>query len=156
MKVPYQEGSIFVIPLRTGGYSTGVIARISKNNSGCLLGYFFGPKTEEITSLDEVNHLKPSQAIRTLIFGDLNLLDQKWQVIGTIASWDRNDWPMPYFVRKDDISKKAWRVRRSESNVNEVIEEQPISYDSSLERDAVYGAGAVELLLTKLLDDRTV
>jgi hypothetical protein len=87
-----------------------------------------------------------------VVFGDLNLLDQKWQIIGSIAPWDRQDWPMPYFVRKDDISKKAWRVRLSETNVHEGIEEIPISYDSLLERDGVYGAGAVELLLTRLLN----
>jgi hypothetical protein len=151
MKVPYQEGSIFTIPLRTGGYGIGVIARASKKNSGGLLGYFFGPKREDIPSFDDVSHLKPSEAIRIVVFGDLHLLDQKWQVIGSIAPWDRQDWPMPYFVRKDDISKKAWRVRLSETNVHEVIEEQPVSYDSPLERQGLYGAGAVELLLTKLL-----
>lgn len=149
----YREGSVFAIPLRSEGYAVGVIARVSSDNSGGLLGYFFGPKLNTLPSEEIVGLLKPSNALRVLRFGDLSLLNKEWLVIGCIANWERKEWPMPDFLRKDDISKKAWRVRYSEDNVSEVISESAESFDSSLERDAAFGAGAVELLLTRLLKE---
>lgn len=152
MIVPYKEGSVFVVPLRSGGYAIGVVARISTENSGGLLGYFFGPKFESLPSGDVIGSLDPSKAIRVLMFGDLSLLNKDWPIIGSIANWSREEWPMPDFVRKDDISKKAWRVRYSDGNLLEPISEYPEPYDSALERDSAFGAGAVELLLTRLLN----
>lgn len=150
MVAPYKEGDIFVVPLRTSGYAVGVIARVSANNSGGLLGYFFGKKFESVPSKDVIDSLRPLDAIRVLIFGDLSLLNKEWFVIGSISNWDRKSWPMPDFVRKDDISKKAWRVRYAEDNLSKVISEQPEPFDSTLGKDAAFGAGAIELLLTRL------
>ncbi len=95
--------------------------------------------------------LHPGKEIKILRFGDLSLLNKEWVVIGDIPSWDRKKWPLPNFVRKDDISKRAWRVRYSEEDPNRVIDEVPEPFNSVLERDAMYGAGAVEKLLTQLL-----
>lgn len=146
-----REGDVFAVPLRSGGYATGVVARVSADDSGGLLGYFFGPKTSSVPSKDVVGSLRPDNALRILRFGDLSLLNNDWPVIGHIPNWNRGSWPMPDFVRKDDISRKAWRVRYSENNISEVVSERPEPFDSVLERDAAFGAGAVELLLTRLL-----
>jgi hypothetical protein len=43
MKLPYSEGSVFVVPLRKGGCARGVIARASRRGR-VILGYFFGPR----------------------------------------------------------------------------------------------------------------
>lgn len=151
MKPPYSEGSVFAVPLRSGGYGIGVIARVSKNNSGGLLGYFFEPKFATLPSSEIIDSLSPSKAIKVLMFGDLLLLDKTWSIIGNIAGWRREDWSIPDYVQKDDISKKAWRVRYADDDVNKVISLQPEPFDSPLERNSLYGAGAVELLLTRLL-----
>lgn len=148
-----REGSVFAVPLRSGGYAIGVIAHVSYNNSGGILGYFFGPRLANIPNEEDEIFLalKPGNALRVLRFGDLLLLNKSWPVIGEITDWRREDWPMPDFVRKDEISKKAWRARYSEDDVCELIGEWSEPYDSSLGRDTVFGAGAVELLLTRLL-----
>ena len=152
MATPYREGSMFAVPLRSGGYAVGIISRVSADNSGGLLGYFFGPKLAAMPNGQISSDLKSTNALRVLRFGDLLLLNQAWSVIGEITDWRREDWPMPDFVRKDDISKKAWRARYSEDDVCKLVGEWPEPYDSPLERDAVFGAGAVELLLTRLLN----
>ena len=149
---PYHEGSIFCVPLREGGFAIGVIARVSKNNSGGLLGYFFGPKLKSIPNSSIANSLKPSCVFKILRFGDLSLLRKEWPIVFRFSNWKRQDWPMPYFVRRDDISKKAWRVQYDDNDVCQVISEKPEPFDSPLERAAMYGSGAVELLLTKLLN----
>lgn len=151
MAILFYEGDVFAIPLRTGGYAVGVIARVSADNSGGLLGYFFGKKFESMPSKDVIVSLRPLEAIRVLKFGDLFLQKKKWPIVGSIENWDRKDWPMPDFVRKDDISKKAWRARYSDDRISKIISEHPEPFDSSLERDSVFGGGAIELLLTKEL-----
>jgi len=46
MKSIYDEGSVFLIPLRDGGFARGVVARIAPKRK-VLLGYFFGPRLEK-------------------------------------------------------------------------------------------------------------
>lgn len=151
MTLPYSEGSVFAVPLRSSGFAVGVVARVSGDNSGGVLGYFFGPRYSSVPAMDSISFLKPQQALKVLRFGDPFLLNGKWPIVGRVPNWHREDWPMPDFARKDDLSRKAWRVRYSEENLAEAISETPEPYETTLDRDAVFGAGAVELLLTKLL-----
>lgn len=151
MRSKSKEGDVFAVPLRSGGYAVGLIARIAKNNSGGMLGYFFYPKYHDVPSQAVIESLQPAAAIKAIIFGDLSILRGEWPVVGAISDWNRERWPMPEFIRKDDISRKAWKVKYSEDDLSTIVSEQPEAFDSPLERDAVYGAGAVELLLTKLL-----
>jgi hypothetical protein len=151
MKRPYTEGSVFAVPLRFGGFGIGLVARVATDDSGGVLGYFFGPRYEAVPALESVSFVDPRQALRVVRFGDPFLLNGKWPILGTLKKWDRRMWPMPDFVRKDDLTKTAWRVRYSEENLTQAISETPAPYDSALERAAVFGAGAVELMLTKLL-----
>ncbi|POZ60069.1 immunity 26/phosphotriesterase HocA family protein [Chromobacterium alticapitis] len=151
MVIPYCEGSVFAVPLRTGGYALGVVARISSDKSGGLLGYFFGPKRDSLPPADLISALKADDALKVLRFGDLSLLNNEWPILGSVAGWSKELWPMPFFVRRDDLSKKAWRVLYSDGNICEVVKESPEPFDSKLERDAIFGSGAVELLLGRLL-----
>lgn len=151
MKLPYSEGSVFAVPLRSGGFGIGVVARVAADDSGGVLGYFFGPKYGTVPTLEAVSFLSPRQALRAVRFGDPFLVNGKWPVIGSVKNWNRDAWPMPDFVRRDELTKQAWRVRYSEDNLTQALSETPEPYDSALERDAVFGAGAVELMLTRLL-----
>jgi len=153
MTLPYQEGSVFAVPLRNGGYALGVVARVTDEKFGgaALLGYFFGPKRASVPSRQVIDSLEPSEALKVIIFGDLSLLNGEWPIIDRVSDWRRRDWPLPDFARKDDISKRAWRVHYSDDNLLQPLSEESEPYDSSLERNTSYGAGAVELLLTRLL-----
>jgi hypothetical protein len=153
MKYPmsraYSEGSVFLVPLRDGGYVRGVVARTSPNGK-VLFGYFFGPRllSTDTIALDDLN---PSDSILTLRFGDLGLTKREWHVLGIIPNWDRSKWPMPDFVRRDDISHKAWLVRYSDNDPNCVETEFPIEFDAEMPRDSLSGYGAVEIKLSKLI-----
>ena len=85
MATPYREGSMFAVPLRSGGYAVGIISRVSADNSGGLLGYFFGPKLAAMPNGQISSDLKSTNALRVLRFGDLLLLNQAWSVIGEIT-----------------------------------------------------------------------
>jgi hypothetical protein len=89
MKLPYSEGSVFLVPLRNGGYARGVVARATAKGK-TLFGYFFGPRIESTgsTVLDDLN---PANATLRIRFGDLGLINGAWPLLGRIPNWDRAD-----------------------------------------------------------------
>ena len=150
MKLPYREGTWFGVPLRQGGFAVGLVARATAKGK-VILCYFFGSRHTTVPALPEVERLKPSDAIRIIRVGDLGLIRGEWPIIGQANSWERSHWPMPPFARLDPLSRKAWRVYHSDSDPNLIDREEPEQYESTLEDDGLFGAGAAELVLTKLL-----
>jgi len=151
MTLPYREGTWFAVPLRGRGHAIGVVARASQGG-GILLGYFFGPRRENIPSHREVSTLVPDDAVLVAMFGDMGLIDGTWPILGSERAWQRSDWPVPDFVRSDPDSGRWWRVRYSDHDPNEVIEEIPLSGpDQNLPRDRLCGAGSIEVQLGQLL-----
>jgi len=152
-KLPYIESSVFAVPLPDGGYARGVVARSNKKGK-ILLGYFFGPRlasTNEVT----MNDINPGKSILCVLFGDLGLINGEWPIVGTVPYWERSKWPMPDFVRRDELSKQAWLVRYSDDDPTQIETEHPTDYDSKLGRDSLSGYGAVEIKLAKLLGSYT-
>ncbi len=151
-KVPYKEGTWFALRLRQGGYAVGRVARHAPEGM-IILAYLFGPKRERVPTLDEVDHLEPHEAVKVVRAGDLGLLDGSWPVIGDSPRWERERWPMPAFIRKDDLSRTAWRVIYSEDDPNTVVAEERIPYETAeLECAGLYGAKAVEAVLSQVLE----
>ena len=152
MRINYCEGTIFAVPLRRSGFAVGVVARASSTGK-VVICYFFGPRRTSIPLLSELATLNPSNSIRVLQVGDLSLVNGEWPIIGQLGPFNRCEWPMPSFVRKDELSHKAWRVQYSDKDPNKIEREDPVSFESKLQRDALHGAGAAELVLTGLLGD---
>lgn len=149
--LPYREGSWFAVPLRQGGYAVGVVARMAPRGR-IVLAYLFGPKHDTVPSLADVAPLQSKDAIKRLRIGDLGLMNGEWPVLGELPDWDRQTWSMPSFVRRDDLSKRAWRSIYSDSDPSKLEQEDPVPYESSgLEESALRGYGSVELVMTKLL-----
>lgn len=150
MRLPYSEGSVFLVPLQGKGYARGVVARAAPKGK-VLFGYFFGPR---LSSLDEASMegLDPRRALLCLRFGDLGLIREEWPVLGSLSSWNRAVWPIPHFVRRDPLRKlKPRLVEYSDSNPNLVIGEQVIDDDTGLQTDALSGYHAVSIKLDNLL-----
>jgi hypothetical protein len=85
-------------------------------------------------------------------FGDLSLLQGDWPILGDHGVWDRSAWSTPDFVRVDPLSNKAWRVRYDDDDPNVVVREDPLAETpTSLQRDGLFGAGAVEIALDRRL-----
>lgn len=148
MKLPYCEGSVFLVPLRTGGYGRGVVARMAPKGR-VLLGYFFAPRLISIDAAT-LEGLDPEQAVLRVRFGDLGLMNGQWQLYGSVPNWNRSLWPMPEFARRAHGTRTRV-VRYSDDNPNQVAAEQPIDYDPGLPTDSLSGYGAVEIKLDRLL-----
>ena len=151
MKLNYAEGTWFAVPLLSGGFGVGVVARTTSKGR-VILVYLFGPKRESVPALSEVIGLDPMVAVKVARIGDLNLINGEWPILGRSPSWQRSRWPMPQFVRSDELSRRAWIVFYSDDDPNRDIREEPVPYGTSaLGRNSVIGAGGVEIVLTDLL-----
>jgi hypothetical protein len=148
--LPYENGTWFAVPLREGGYGTGLVARHSRD--GVILVYLFGPKRKTPPELGSVEKLTRVDAVKVSVAGDLGLIEGRWPIIGKSPSWKPEEWPVPKFVRRDDITKTAWLVTYADDNPLLVVAEERVPFDiEGFERDALSGAGAVEIQLTRLL-----
>lgn len=150
MKLPYSEGTWFEVPLRQGGVAVGLVTRASIEGK-VVLCYFFGPSRSAVPKLAELERLKSYEAVLVARVGDLSIIRGDWPIIGQSTSWKRLDWPVPPFVRRDDLGRRAWVVQYTDDDPNVIAYENPVQYGCKLERDSVFGSGAVELLLTKML-----
>lgn len=155
MKLPYSEGSVFVLPLRSGGYARGVVARAKE---GILFGYFFGPRLD---SMEEANFdkLHPDKAILRLRFGDLGLIEGEWKVLGMVPGWDRSAWPIPLLVsRVPRELRKPFLIECADTDPNVETGQWTIEHDEhpDLPSAGLFGSGAVEIRLGKMLDGEQV
>lgn len=150
-RLPYNDGDWIAVPLREGrGFAVGIVAR--HDGRGGVIGYFFGTRFHDEPSLDDVAELRPSDALRVMRFGDLGLVKKRWPVLGKAKEWNPEDWPIPAFGRREPTGR-AFRVIYSADDLRGPVREEPISDEECdrLPRDALSGAGAVELVLTELL-----
>ena len=147
--LPYREGTWFGVPLRTGGYGLGIVARLK--GDGVAFGYFFGPRRDSVPSVTEVENLSKDKTVLKIQFGDLGLLNGEWPVIGQHKNFTRSNWPLPPFIRVDEISGKAWKEVYSDSL--EMISDDPCDplLAKNFPKSVLAGYGAVEKRLTRLL-----
>jgi hypothetical protein len=150
MKLPYSEGSVFLVPLRDSGYARGVVAR-SGPQGKVLFGYFFGPRLPAQKRV-EVSDLDPGKAIFRGRFGDLGLINGEWTILGRVPRWTRSLWRIPELVRWDARGPgRHMLVRYSDVDPQRVEAQCPIDDDPGLATTAMYGYGAIEIELTKRL-----
>jgi immunity protein 26 of polymorphic toxin system len=147
----YHEGDWFAVPLRSGGYAVGIVARV--NPDGVLLGYFFGPRRAAVPSVQDVTRLSPGDAVLVGKFGHLGLKKGTWPVLGRAPGWDRAKWPMPSFVRFEELTGRSFRVFYDDNDPNRLLREEQVTPGVTEQgpRDGLMGAGYVEKALTSLL-----
>jgi hypothetical protein len=148
-KLPYREGTWFAVPLRNSGYAVGVVARM--NSEGGIFGYFFGPKQDSVPCPDDVDRLRADQATWQAHFGGLGLLNGEWPIILNSLNWNRESWPLPPFINVDRVSGNAFKVKMSDDLTPLTQEPCDPSLAEQYPEDGVFGYGAVEIRLTKLL-----
>ena len=150
----YKEGDFFAVPLRTGGFAVGVVAR--KGTGSIIFGYFFGPRRENVPTLDEVQNLTPEQAVDALRFSYLGLVQEEWPIIGRAENWNSSDWPLPLFVRfsgggPDEIVLVQYDEKKLAAAIS--TQTAPLSESVNYYRETVSGYGAVEIILTRHLNE---
>lgn len=149
-KLPYSEGSVFLVPLQGGGYAPGVVAR-SAPKGKVLLGYFFGPSVASDSDVT-VEALRVEDAVLCARFGDLGLVKGLWPIVGSIPHWDRSAWPMSNTVRRGVFGMpNPILVRYADDDPSKVVGEEVLEHDCDLPADGLAGYGFVEAVLSKKL-----
>jgi len=151
-KLPYKEGDWFAVPLGDDRYGVGLIARAAPKGR-VLLGYFFDRFFRGVPTLSDVADLTPDKAVEIIRFGDLSLFKGEWPILGPLPDWDRSRWPMPLYIGRDLLVPRAWRVEYSDHDPNRVVRRERVPPDTAgIGSDSLYGAGAVEITLRKLME----
>lgn len=153
-RVHYREGDWFAVPLRSGGYGVGRIAR-AKPKSPILFGYFWGPRFEHVPPLAVVEGFHGQESVLVTRFGDLGIINGTWPLIGS-AILSREEWLLPDFIRSHPLNGKSLVITYNPDNLTNEVVSRPAS-DAEIEMlpwDAISGFGAVEIRLTKLLSDQ--
>jgi hypothetical protein len=98
--------------------------------------------------------LRPASALRVWRVGDLGLITSKWPIIGELGSWDRSVWPVPIFIQRGALFPHTnWRVYFSDNDPAKRIKmEREPNERPDLPEDSLFGAGAAEIELSKVLD----
>jgi Immunity protein 26 len=118
-----------------------------------LLGYFFGPRRENVPELGDVEKLNPSDAVLIGMFSDLGITRSDWPRIGRLDAWNDGTWPMPTFIRYEELTGRSFRVVYDDVRPGIVIREDQLAPGEAWDGppDGLMGAGFVELRLTRLL-----
>jgi hypothetical protein len=152
-KLPYREGDVFSVPLTSGKFSVGVIARADKKGK-VVLAYFFDIKLSENFNLKLLPEMNVNNAIFVKRIGDLGLISGDWKIVGSLDNWHRDQWPIPKFLRKPVGDNQGWIVTYGDDNLLvPASEERCAKEDLEMDRDGIAGAGFVEKTLSKLLNN---
>ena len=132
----------------------GVVARAAPKGK-IILAYLFGPQRTDVPTLGQVEGLKAEGAVLRIMVGDLGLIRGEWPLIGESKSWQRAEWPMPLFIRREPLGcGRAWLVHYADDDPSRRLAEEPISPQSTgLGRESLFGAGAAEAILSKVLTE---
>lgn len=146
-----KEGTLFAVPLRTGGYALGVLARTG--GQGVAFGYFFGPKLLDLKVIPR-EKLRADDALLSGRFGELGLTNGEWPVLGSLQEWSRTAWPMPLFLCPGHKQGYVKLVQYGDDTLEPIrIDEVPmLGLDMTrFLPDEMMGYGFVEIRLTRLL-----
>ena len=150
-RTPYNEGDVFAVPLRDGGYAPGVIARA--DGKGVVVGYFFAKRFQSVPPISALGDLSPLDHVLVQRFGDIGLIQGTWPRLGALPEWRRESWPIPAFGRHDKLTDSYVRVEYADNDPNSRPREVPISEEQfeQLANDGLAGFQFVEDRLTRLL-----
>lgn len=147
--VKYHEGDWFAVPLTEGGFGLGTVARA---RGAAVLGYFFGPRRPEQPTLADAATCEPSGAILIGTFSHLGIKRGDWPLLGRLPDWQREAWPMPVFVRHEELSGRSFHVFYDPDDPNKRLREVRIGpEDQQGPEDGAMGAVYVEEQLSALL-----
>ncbi|MDX6740734.1 immunity 26/phosphotriesterase HocA family protein [Actinocorallia sp. A-T 12471] len=144
--LPYATGDVVAVPLRDEGFALGVVARA--DGKGIALGYFFGQRVDTLDNVAGPFDLEPGNASKICRFGDRGIIKGLWQVVGRVAEWDPEQWPVPTFCRNGEV------LVQYDDQTLKIVSELKSSPQGckDLPEDGLEGSGFVEIKLTRLLE----
>ena len=145
MKKSNLVGKIFVVPLKSGGFSIGLVARQS---GSILLGYFFSTYFSVKPLEIDASIINKSNVCLVCLFGILGLKNKEWTIIENLPNWDKNEWSVPKFKQKDPLLDMYYAVSYDD-DLNEISRIKISEEDAkTLFEGGIHGSGVVEYILS--------
>lgn len=101
-----KDGDVFAVPIPSGGYVIGVVARVGDRND--MLAYFFEPRLQTLPSPDSMPRVSHAQAVASAYCSSLGISEFGWPLIGSTAS--DISWPVPVFSFYDPFTLRPCLV----------------------------------------------
>ena len=152
-------GTVFAVPLQDEGFALGLAARVSPGAGvKTIFGYFFGERYAHVPSIEALPILASTGAIHSSRFSGLGIKNGTWTILGIYPEWDAADWPMPYFARKSLTSRDVFITAYDNKNPGKRLGQRlgTASEAADLPRDGLEGYGAVEIVLTRLINGEPI
>ena len=149
-KVKLKEGDIFLLPLTTGGFTIGLLARVKWG----ALGYFFKIRYSQAPESIDVGFLTKENVIYIGKFGTPLLKNGEWQIIGKIPNWDRDYWNIPKFKASDLLIPNQHYLITIDDSLYEITREVCTKEaQEGLFEAVTSGYEAICIKVTKILED---
>jgi hypothetical protein len=151
-KQRYQAGDWFAVPLPDGGYGLGLVARRSRGLT--TLGYFFGPRRQDLPAVSEVEPLEQGNSVLVRQFSGLALKCGEWPIVARSTPWQPDRWPMPSFSHIDVVDPtRAYRREYDEKDLDRMIWQTDITPEEARQypEDGLSGSVALQTRLNRLL-----
>jgi hypothetical protein len=147
----FAAGDLFCVPLPSGGYGLGLIAR--KSPAGIVLGYFFRCRFDTCPGLDDLTRIGKRDVVLMRLFGGVGLARGDWPILGPLPGWQPGEWPMPTFGWKLSLGQEAYVRREYSEDPARMIREVRIGKDEfeRLPEDGVDGFLALAIGLEAIL-----
>ena len=149
-RLPYQEGSVFQLPLRDGRSARGLVSQLDPG-SGLIVAYFFGPAVEQpwVQQPARAALQLPSRPEHIARCPDECLRRRRWPVLGRVESAAWSSWPQPPYDQPPSMSTfvgTSYQTPRApEGTLSRWLSTTPTRFRRSGDR---YWRGAVEHALT--------
>jgi hypothetical protein len=149
-RLPYQEGSVFQLPLCDGRSARGLVSRLDPG-SGLLVAYCFGPAARRPWAQRPTRTALqlPSRPEHIARCPDDYLRRRRWPVLGQVEPIAWSSWPRPPYDQPPSMSTfvgtSYGTPRALEWTMSRWLSTTPTRFRRSGER---YWSGAVEHALT--------
>jgi hypothetical protein len=155
-KKTLQEGDCFAVPLPSGGFAIGVVARAMERSDSVIFVYMFGPRRMELPDIKDAKNLRP---VRSIFHGRVGA-GRRWSNLGRLADYSRSQWPMPSFLSVDLLTGRTVVRTYDDDDPSHLKEERALSVRAAARRgsasttsDGLFGPVALEVVLNDLLGD---
>lgn len=92
----YEVGDLIAVPVKSGGYAVALIARWTvspRRGYKIIFTYVFDRLYPELPKLDDLQDLRPTDAIWVKFCGDAAIPIYRWTRIGPLRNFRESDWP---------------------------------------------------------------